>query len=106
MIELQDFPKKSNCLLGALLIMWRFGGRLRWRPGWDRAGWYGPYHRWYGFIDNPWGHFRVQLGNKMLSYSSLNTGKHKYQFDKHPVLRQLWFAGYVKCTELKEENDD
>ena len=99
MIELQGFPKKSNCLLGALLIIWRFGGRLCWRPGWHKAG-------WYGFIDNPWGHFRVQLGNRMLSYSSLDTGKNKYQFDKHPVLRQLWFAGYVKCTELKEESND
>jgi len=72
----------SNCLLGAILIRRRFGGKLKWRSGWSRDG-------WGGFLGNPWGHFRVLLPNgAILSYSSEDKNLSWYQ--------QLWFAGYVK----------
>ena len=32
---------KSNCLLGALAIRRRLGGKLDWRPGWRRGGFEG-----------------------------------------------------------------
>ncbi len=74
----------SNCLLGALAIQRRFGGRLNWRPGWHRGG-------FEGFMGNPWGHWRVRLPNgTTLSYSSP---------DKElSIWKQLWFEGYIRRT--------
>jgi hypothetical protein len=71
-----------NCLLGALVIQRRFGGKINWRPGWKQAG-------WRSFVGNPWGHFRVILSNgTILSYSSSNK--------ELPAWNQLWFRGYIK----------
>jgi hypothetical protein len=72
----------SNCLLGAVAIQRRFGGRLDWRPGWKRDG-------WEGFLGNPWGHFRVVLSDgTVMSYSAK---------DKELAWwKQLWFKGRVK----------
>jgi len=79
-------PVRSNCLLGAIAIKRHVGGKLDWRPGWRRGG-------WKGFVGNPWGHFRVRLGNTIWSYST---------FDKDmPMWNQLWFRGYVKITRVK-----
>ncbi len=80
---------RSNCLLGAIMIKHQLGGKLEWRPGWHRNG-------WKGFLGNPWGHFRVRLGNSLWSYSAL---------DKNlSVWRQLWFQGYAKCREIINES--
>ena len=74
--------KMSNCLLGAIAIRRRLGGRLCWRPGWKRGG-------WHGFLGNPWGHFRVLLpSGAVLSYSSKDKDLAWW--------KQLWFRGYVK----------
>jgi hypothetical protein len=71
-----------NCLLGALVIRVRLGGKLSWRPGWRKDG-------WHGFLGNPWGHFRVTLPNgAILSYSAKDKNLAWY--------RQLWFKGCVK----------
>jgi len=75
---------KSNCLLGALAIKRRLGGKLDWRPGWRRGG-------FEGFIGSPWGHWRVRLPNgTWLSYSAADK--------RLPVWKQLWFDGYIKRT--------
>ena len=81
--------EKSNCLFGAIAIKHQLGGKLEWRPGWRRDG-------WRGFLGNPWGHFRVRLGDVLLSYSA---------FDKNlSAWRQLWFRGYVKKREVVNES--
>ena len=75
---------KSNCLLGAIGIKRHMGGQLRWRPGWmcGRKG-------WFGFIDNPWGHFWIDLPDGSTASCSA--------IDKDlSVLHQLWFHGFVK----------
>ena len=78
---------KSNCLLGALAIRRRLGGKLDWRPGWRRDG-------FKGFLGNPWGHWRVCLpDNTLLSYSAVDKAL--------PVWKQLWFDGYIKRTRAK-----
>ena len=75
---------KSNCFFGAMVIKYRLGGRLNWRPGWRRGG-------LRGFIGNPWGHFRVRLQDgTLLSYSTRDKDM--------PVWRQIWFSGYIKRT--------
>ena len=86
---------RSNCFFGALTIRRQLGGKLEWIPGWRQAG-----HRhpggWVGFVNNPWGHFRVRLGDTLWSYSAL---------DKNlSVWRQLWFQGYAKCREITNES--
>jgi len=74
-----------NCLVGALIIKRRLGGKIDWRSGWKNAG-------WHGFLGNPWGHFRVILPTGVaLSYSSPNKDL--------PVWNQLWFQGYIKRTK-------
>jgi len=78
---------KSNCFLGAIAIKRQVGGKLDWRPGWRRAG-------WRGFLGNPWGHFRVRLGDTLMSYSTLDKNM--------PVWNQLWFRGYIKTTKVKQ----
>jgi len=73
---------RSNCLLGALAIRRRVGGQINWRPGWRSGG-------WRGFIGNPWGHFRVCLGDgTILSYSALDKDLAWWH--------QLWFKGRIK----------
>ena len=73
---------KSNCLIGAIAIKKRIGGKLRWRSGWRHGG----YH---GLIGNPWGHWYVRLpDNTLLSYSASDK--------RLPALKQLWFRGYIK----------
>ena len=81
-------PIKSNCLFGALAIKRQLGGKLEWRPGWYRDG-------WRGFLGNPWGHFRVRLGDALWSYSAFNKSM--------PVWNQLWFQGYAKRREITNE---
>lgn len=77
----------SNCLLGALAIQRRLGGKLDWRPGWARGG-------WNEFVGNPWGHFRVVLPDgTRLSYSSRNKDLEWW--------KQLWFQGYVKRKSIR-----
>ena len=78
---------KSNCFLGAIAIKRQVGGKLDWRPGWRRDG-------WRGFLGNPWGHFRVRLGDTLMSYSTLDKDM--------PVWNQLWFRGYIKITKAKQ----
>ena len=86
---------RSNCLFGAIAIKRQLGGKLEWHPGWRSTGGRNP-GGWVGFINNPWGHFRVRLGNALWSYSA---------FDKNlSVWRQLWFQGYAKCREITNEN--
>ena len=80
---------RSNCLFGAIAIKRQLGGRLEWRAGWRR-------HGWRGFLANPWGHFRVRLGDALWSYSALNKNL--------PVWNQLWFQGYAKCREITNES--
>jgi len=80
---------KSNCLLGALAIRRRLGGKLNWRPGWRRDG-------FYGFLGSPWGHWRVRLPNgTLLSYSAADK--------RLPVWKQLWFGGYIKRIRIVSE---
>jgi len=79
----------SNCFFGAVAIKRRLGGRLKWRSGWHKGG-------WQGFLDSPWGHFQVQLGNTLLSYNP----------DKESLSawRQLWFQGHIKRRRAKNES--
>gem|GEM_PF-4212172 len=75
---------RSNCLLGAIAIRRRFGGRLDWRAPWGEPG-----QGWRGFLGNPWGHWRVMMPNgDVLSYSAYNKDI--------SVFRQLWFQGRIK----------
>jgi len=72
---------KSNCLLGALTIKRRVGGIIVWRPGWHRDG-------FVGFLGNPWGHWRVLVAGRILSYST---------DDKNLAwFKQLYFSGKLK----------
>ena len=84
--------RRSNCFLGAVAIRRRMGGKLDWRPGWEKPG-----SRLEGFLGNPWGHWRVVAPNgDILSYSTL---------DKNlSVWRQLWFEGYIKRRGSINEN--
>ena len=77
---------KSNCLLGAIAIKYRLGGKIEWRSGW-RKDWAWP-KRCRGLLGNPWGHFRVRLGNYYLSYSTKKKDLSAWN--------QLWFDGYIK----------
>ncbi len=72
-----------NCLIGALIIRRRLGGKIEWRPGWRRDG-------FDGFLGNPWGHWRVRVGRHLLSYSARDKDLAWW--------RQLWFKGRIKRT--------
>ena len=64
-----------NCLTGAIYIRWRIGGRLSYRL--PRAG-------------NPWGHWRVFVGRRVMSYSP---------YDKNLVWwHQVCFRGRLKAA--------
>jgi hypothetical protein len=82
-------PVRSNCLVGALVIKRQLGGKLEWQPGWEKSG-------WRSFLGNPWGHFRIRLGNSLWSYSAFNKNM--------PVWNQLWFQGCVKKQEVVNED--
>jgi hypothetical protein len=80
---------KSNCFFGAVAIKRRLGGRLKWRSGWHKGG-------WQGFLDSPWGHFRVILPDgTTLSYNTEDRNLAWW--------RQLWFQGRVKRRRIKNE---
>jgi len=83
-----NVPVRSNCLFGAISIKRQVGGILEYIPGWKKAG-------WRSFLGNPWGHFRVRLGDAFWSYSALNKNM--------PVWNQLWFQGRLKKRELNNE---
>jgi len=79
--------KRSNCFLGAIVIRRRLGGKFIYRPGWRQGG--VSSGGWHGFLDNPWGHFWVELSDgTLVSYSARDKGL--------PAYRQLWFRGYIK----------
>ena len=84
---------KSNCLLGAIIIRHRFGGKIEWcywifKP---KQSW--PWNkRLKGFRSNPWGHYRVRVNDHYLSYSSKNKNL--------PICNQLWFSGYIKRKKV------
>jgi hypothetical protein len=76
----------SNCLLAAVAIRRRFGGKILWRPGWRRDG-------VRGFLGNPWGHFAVHVDDMIMSYSAK---------DKRLAWwRQVYFDGYIKVTHAR-----
>jgi hypothetical protein len=87
---------RSNCLFGAVAIKRQLGGKLEWRAAWKPTGGRNP-GGWPGFINNPWGHFRVRLGDTLWSYSPLGN-------KSLSVWRQLWFQGYAKCREVTNES--
>jgi hypothetical protein len=86
---------RSNCLFGAIAIKRQLGGKLEWIPGWRSTGGRNP-GGWLGFVNNPWGHFRVRLEDALWSYSAFNKNL--------PVWNQLWFQGYAKRRELNNES--
>jgi hypothetical protein len=80
-----SLPERANCLIGALIIRRHLkGGRILWRPGWSEPG-----QALSGFLQCPWGHFRVLAEDgSSLSYSPERK-------DLSP-LGQLWFKGRLK----------
>jgi len=70
--------RRSNCLVVALIVAQRTGGRVQWRPM-HIDGW-----RWC--TKHPWGHFYVELpSGRVLHYTPIE--------DDLPWWRQLWFEG-------------
>lgn len=79
---------RSNCLCGILRARQRFGGRLRWWPGWNNG-----FEEWF---DHPWGHFYLELAD--------GTRLHYAAYDKDLApWRQLWFSG--RYTRSKPPGD-
>ena len=81
---------KSNCLLGALAIKRRVGGIIVWRPGWRGPSSHPGGPGLHGFLYNPWGHWRVLVHGRILSFSTKDKNLAWY--------KQLWFEGSLKIT--------
>ena len=85
--------RRSNCLLAAIAIKRRFGGRIRWVH--PLLGHWRQERGWRGFFDSPWGHWSVHLpSGTMLSFSAKNK--------KLPIWQQLWFTGRVERKKNRE----
>ena len=81
---------RSNCLLGILRARRRFGGQIRWWPGWNN-GW----HEWH---EHPWGHFYLELPDgTRLHYTTPNRDLIWWQ--------QLWFRGQYRRDNPKDREE-
>jgi len=74
-------PHYSNCLLGALIVRFKKGGKLHWWPGWNNG--------WAQWPQHPWGHFYVQFENYQIHFDDLPGNDLKWW-------QQLWFKGHYQ----------